>query len=228
MFNVSDAVIEVTRRCNMECEHCLRGEPQNIDQTEENLTKFFRQIDYIGTLTLSGGEPSLVPHILKSIVKIAREQETHIGNFYVATNGKRISLDFINACVELYTYCEDNELSCVHLSQDDYHELVDDSSCGILSALSFFSKKDFTHNDFIIPQGRAEDFGRGRVVSKENFTIYDDASDCINIEEGIIYLNCKGDIIAGCDWSYENQEKYILAQAGHLTLDSFKNYMEEN
>ena len=24
-------MIEVTRRCNLRCEHCMRGEPQNID-----------------------------------------------------------------------------------------------------------------------------------------------------------------------------------------------------
>ena len=28
---VESLVIEVTRRCNMRCEHCLRGDAQNLD-----------------------------------------------------------------------------------------------------------------------------------------------------------------------------------------------------
>ena len=31
---MSDIVIEVTRRCNMACKHCLRGEAENLDKME--------------------------------------------------------------------------------------------------------------------------------------------------------------------------------------------------
>lgn len=30
---VSSLIIEITRRCNMACEHCLRGNAQNLDIT---------------------------------------------------------------------------------------------------------------------------------------------------------------------------------------------------
>jgi len=30
-YNVSNLMIEVTRRCNMCCDHCLRGDAQDLD-----------------------------------------------------------------------------------------------------------------------------------------------------------------------------------------------------
>ena len=35
------AVIEVTRRCNMQCRHCLRGDAQNVDISNEIIDRFF-------------------------------------------------------------------------------------------------------------------------------------------------------------------------------------------
>jgi hypothetical protein len=39
-----------------------------------------------------------------------------------------------------------------------------------------------------------------------------------NIQEGVIdfYLNCKGEIINGCDWSYSSQRKHKICDVADL------------
>ena len=53
------AVIEVTRRCNMQCRHCLRGDAQNVDISNEIIDRFFDGFAdgaVIENVVFSGGE----------------------------------------------------------------------------------------------------------------------------------------------------------------------------
>lgn len=57
-----DVVIEVTRRCNMCCAHCLRGDAEAVDIQERYIDAFldsFANAGYISSLTFTGGEISL-------------------------------------------------------------------------------------------------------------------------------------------------------------------------
>jgi hypothetical protein len=38
------------------------------------------------------------------------------------------------------------------------------------------------------------------------------------MRRGNEYLNCNGNIINGCDWSYENQEKYKICAVEDLKM----------
>lgn len=88
-YQISECILEVTRRCNMCCDHCLRGDAQNSDLDLAHVKKLFSHIDSIDTLTLTGGEPSLVPEIIQGIADAARENNVNIERFYMATNGKK-------------------------------------------------------------------------------------------------------------------------------------------
>lgn len=57
-------VIELTRRCNMRCKHCGRGEAQNITITKEIIDRIFENVQDCLSLYVSGGEPLLEPDIL--------------------------------------------------------------------------------------------------------------------------------------------------------------------
>jgi MoaA/NifB/PqqE/SkfB family radical SAM enzyme len=52
----------------MQCPHCLRGTAQRIDMNLEYVKKLFSQVKFLGSLTLTGGEPSLVPNIIDEII----------------------------------------------------------------------------------------------------------------------------------------------------------------
>lgn len=52
-------ILEVTRRCNMYCDHCLRGNAMSMDMDDALVDKIVDAVDGIGTVVFSGGEPTL-------------------------------------------------------------------------------------------------------------------------------------------------------------------------
>ena len=68
-IQLDSLVIEVTRRCQLKCEHCLRGNAQKRDMSRDYIKDLFKKVGYISNLTFTGGEPSLVPHIIQMIRK---------------------------------------------------------------------------------------------------------------------------------------------------------------
>jgi len=215
---INNLIIEVTRRCNMECQHCLRGDQQNSNISLDYVETLFQKVNYISSITFTGGEPSLVPEIIESVLKIAKEYEVGIGNFFIATNGKDIPDAFVIACLHWYLYCDDNEVSSVTVSTDHYHEGYEGD---ILKALSFYDTRGDIPTEAIIREGNAEDWGY-RDHDDYEFDVEED-----NIE-GDVYLNINGDIISGCDWSYENQECHKVCHVNDMTIESFKEYRQPN
>lgn len=80
-------MLEVTRKCNLHCEHCMRGEPQNLDMSDEILEEVFRQIDHTYHLSLTGGEPFLAPHVLEKMVDIIIDRNIKVFRCTTVDNG---------------------------------------------------------------------------------------------------------------------------------------------
>ena len=78
--------IEVTRRCNMLCPHCFRGEQQNIDIDNSYIDELFRKTDIIHSLTITGGEPTLAIDKLEYIIDKLYEYKIPIFEFHLFTN----------------------------------------------------------------------------------------------------------------------------------------------
>ena len=111
-------ILEVTRRCNMCCEHCLRGDAQNLDMAEETVDKLLEQVGSIATVTFSGGEPSLNVPLIRYFFKKARECGVMPYSFYVVTNGKANQLDLAAVLLEVYPEMEEPEACGISLSVD--------------------------------------------------------------------------------------------------------------
>ncbi len=45
-FALHQLVLETTRRCNIRCKHCMRGESQNINLTKETVTQVLNYLEY--------------------------------------------------------------------------------------------------------------------------------------------------------------------------------------
>ena len=86
-FNVDNLVIEVTRKCNMKCPHCLRGNAQRKIIPNEYIDKMLRLIDNVSTLSITGGEPTLAMDTLNYIKKNIGYGQCDVGNFYMVTIG---------------------------------------------------------------------------------------------------------------------------------------------
>jgi len=218
---IENLVIETTRKCNMTCGHCLRGDVENVDMDIKYIKALFKKVDSIGSITFTGGEPSLAVDVIGDILKVAEKNKVGIGSFYIATNAKRITKDFINVLLCFWLYCDDNEMSEVHWSNDDYHENSKEA-IKLLSVLSFakpkYSKEyPFTEKS-ISPEGRGANWGYYRKPPEaEGFEV-----DGEDIREGTLYLNCEGFLISGCDFSYETQresEDVIIGKVQDFSIE---------
>lgn len=80
-------MLEVTRNCNLRCAHCMRGEPQNIDMSDEVLENTFRNINAVISLALTGGEPFLAPHVIEKMVDIIIANDIPVFHCGTVDNG---------------------------------------------------------------------------------------------------------------------------------------------
>jgi len=126
---LDDLVVEVTRKCNLACKHCLRGPAQNKDLNIEGFKKDFKKNiekyiegDYINSITFTGGEPFLNIDTMKEVFDyITKEKEINIGNFYIVTNGTKFSIKALNLLTYFYESCVDNGISMLKISNSPYH-----------------------------------------------------------------------------------------------------------
>jgi hypothetical protein len=205
-YAVSNLIIEVTRRCNMCCDHCLRGDAQALDLDIQHVQRLFDKISYIDSITFTGGEPSLVPHIIEAVFEEAQKREIKFGNFYIATNAKEVSNEFLLVLLKLWTYCDSNELSSVAVSNDGHHDY--DEGFKRLSALRFVSKKQEEDDerysyDSLIPAGRAAwNYPCTRKLYMSPYEVEDGSIS----GDADLYLNCQGNLIGNCNLSYEQQD----------------------
>lgn len=206
---ISNVLIEVTRRCNMACDHCLRGDTQAIDISHDTIDTFLSRVKSISNLTITGGEPSLVPDRISYIVHCAEQHKVTIDSFYIATNGKVVSNAFLMAIMDLYLYCGTNETSQLALSNDEFHADIPSENLKKLEVFKFFGKKDSEDYplspDNLIEEGRAISYGGKSVsLSRLEVTVMDGEG---YINDGDIYLNALGNIVGECDLSYETQDR---------------------
>ena len=208
-------VIEVTRKCNLACDHCLRGCAQNTNIKLEYIDKLFeiiteKDVDNID-LTLTGGEPSLNLKALKHIRTKLKYYHINLSSFYLATNGiNNNNKNFISILLEFYSLVDDKDMFRIDISDDVQHQyergyaasFMDDELIHGLKGVDFRDKdKDYSYEG-ALKEGRAKE---NNFYGPENIVDTD-----INLDDTTFYLNCKGNIINGCDWSYESQERKEL------------------
>lgn len=220
--------IEVTRKCNMSCAHCLRGKAQNLDVNTLYIDKLLQHVQYINTIVFTGGEPSLNVPAIEYTLQKCKELEISVGSFYIVTNGKADPLPLALACLKWYAYCDDTEdgLCGLALSSDMFHEYIDEHNEAILRGLKFFTEDKNT--DF----NRVSLINEGNAVELHGFNKVDaDERHCeLDVEQfadetqiySCIYLSANGDIKTDCDVAYTN-DNYTI---GNLNKESFQYIIE--
>lgn len=235
-LNIDNLIVEVTRRCNLTCEHCLRGDAQNIDLKHGVVSDLFEHnnVGYISTVVFTGGEPTLNIDAINRFIDTCNDYNVSVGSFYMVINGVSIPDEFILTVARLYAFCDDNEISQVQVSESPFYEGQNVEQIKKLELFKIFSRKPTADNNHLILEGRAVDwandyvYGEGRVMeidgyNKEWLDEYEDFDNypCIR---GDMYLNVNGDIIACCDLSYESQDKHKL---GNVKMDTLRDILKE-
>ena len=81
--------IEVTRRCNLRCEHCMRGESQNININKDYIDVLLDnpEIKQIDKILFTGGEPTLNPEIIIYTINKIINNNLNVLSLAMVTNG---------------------------------------------------------------------------------------------------------------------------------------------
>ena len=225
MINIDNLVIEVTRRCNMCCEHCLRGESQNLDINLTYIDQILTKVGHISNITFSGGEPSLNVKAIEHTLEVCEKNNIDVGSFYIVTNGKENLLPLTIASLKWFAYAYEKDICGLALSKDMFHESISNQKEEFLRGLSFFREDKFT--DFnkipLITEGRAAELSgfKTRPLYHDGIDIevYDDELSV----NSLIYLSANGDIKINCDAAYENDDFTI----GNICENTFEEILGE-
>lgn len=214
-LHINELVFEVTRKCNMHCAHCLRGEAENLDMPHRVIEKAISQVASIDTVVFGGGEVSLVPEKLEELLEAFRASGTPVNGFYAVTNGKTVSDDFLVSMLHWYSFCGyEDECSGLALSCDEFHEHIPEKNKMLLRGFSFLreedKKNDWKH-DYLLNEGRAKNLTgyKKRELSANDFNELE-VDDNGNCWLEMAYITCNGDVLSTCDASYDDQERFKL------------------
>lgn len=235
-ISIDNLVIEVTRKCNLTCEHCLRGDAQNLDLKHGVISDLFEHndIDYISTVTFTGGEVTLNIEAINRFIDTCNDYNVNVGSFYIVINGVNIPNEFITTVARLYAFCDDNEISQIQVSESDFYFGQDIDQIKKLELFKIFSRKPTADHEHLILQGRAVEWandyvgGAGRMIDidSENQELLEEYEDFdkYGAVRGTLYLNVNGDILGCCDLSYESQDAYKL---GNVKTDTIRDILKE-
>lgn len=238
-LKVCNLSLEVTRRCNMNCEHCLRGDAQNMDADLALIPKIFAGIDDIDTITFTGGEPALNTAYIKAVVDYVIEHKIPVHGCFVATNGKIYSQELVNCVRRLWekeqsygdqfispvkwvlTHADDEEeysFFNIAVSGDRYHEDILAANMLRYYRCGFFSKMKMQNEkrEYILARGRGVSIPGSfdRTITRLSI---EESNDEMAVDE--VYVSCTGAVVTDCDLPYEDIDSgESVAYLGKVTM----------
>lgn len=215
--------LEITRRCNMQCKHCLRGQSEAFDMEKETVDRILDDVSSIGQLFFSGGEPSLNIPLIRYVFSEIIRRGIQIGSFGLITNGKENQMELASVILEGYAMLPLDEPECCYIamSKDQFH---DPNIPNLMKAFSFYSSdheyKERAENT-LIARGRAKEIAgaREKNYSEMEADVYDQF-----IEASEVYITARGDVVSDCDLSYDLQKDYSM---GNVKTRSLKEMILE-
>ena len=221
---IKNLCIEITRRCNMRCAHCMRGDAESVDITLRHISDLLRHVRHVHHFNITGGEPSLNVRAIRHILGRVRAYDITVNDFYIVTNGATTSRsgEFIAACAALYKYQEEKEQDSGHMlemSDDRFHDPAEHAvTLAALSPYPFFGVRGQAERIFLSREGRSTE-GHPNPVHRIYLT-----------EENYVYgdlcLNAEGMILSNGALSYARQREHALCPCGKL-MKYLRNTLKE-
>jgi MoaA/NifB/PqqE/SkfB family radical SAM enzyme len=206
---IGELVLEITRRCNIQCRHCLRGKAQAKSMTFETLRKTLVDVSGIGTITFTGGEPSLNVPFIRYFTEYVRGYRIPVNSFYVITNGKMASKAMADALTKLSWWCSLPDSCSLIMSEDNFHKGYNQWPAKELYEYLPFYHDGQRKAEILYPldQGLAYENGLGmRSERPDPIILSVDENGDVSQNDGTVYVNVNGDIIPSSDLSYDNQD----------------------
>lgn len=99
-----DLEIILTQKCNLACQHCMRGDCTGKEISEDVLDALFSKVVYVENLALGGGEIALVPDKIKLLTQKLKKHKTIVHHSNFTSNGTLVSNEVLDALAELRDY----------------------------------------------------------------------------------------------------------------------------
>ena len=139
-IKLDNLIIEVTRRCNLTCAHCLRGAQQRVNIKKEHIEQLLSNVCYICDITFTGGEPTLYLKGIEDTLDVIEKNGITVNSFYIATNGcfsrkaRTKLMELIVRMNDIAYNMDDIPTITIDLSNEIYHyeEIVGKDLCNLL------------------------------------------------------------------------------------------------
>lgn len=226
-MKINEMILEVTRRCNQNCRHCLRGTSENLDADKALFENIFDEIEEIDTIIFTGGEPSLNIKYMYDVLDYCKKACIKIRSIYTVTNGLANQEQLVQVMEAWLDYCitaTDSpnreeflrkyffRISC---SVDEFHKEIDPVWYSFFTRTGYYDdSKEVSYHDYqsLIESGNvilnkldeSEEYVTG--ISGEDilkFTLKNGVYD-------VVYVSTNGHIYSGCNFSYEDYDEYKL------------------
>lgn len=174
-YKIDRLFVELTRKCNYKCAHCMRGDAQALTITADIIDAMFSQCDGVYEISLIGGESLLEIDALKMLLKKIDEYKIGTKVFTMVTNGSILDISVLDAFYDFVNGDSERRVSLT-ISDDSYHDLQKSkAACKFYKYNNKKGKKIFIDTmssnnrakNIPIPDDKAMEYG-GRMVDTYN------------------------------------------------------------
>ena len=128
--------LEITRKCNLKCAHCLRGDAQHLSMKKEVIDKILDSSAGIKEIFFTGGEPFLEPDLIEYVVDQVIERDFECFDMAVITNGTIMNDNAIRCIKAMNKFAEwsrkkygDIAECRIIISNDHFHDPKLSTAC---------------------------------------------------------------------------------------------------
>ena len=212
-YELGTVFVELTRRCNMKCAHCMRGPAQRKDMPDDVMDALISKLEgvCVGSYVLGGGESSLVPERIRAFFDRVPSWPGYVG---ITTNGKRVGRGFLDAVDEVSSRVE----TYVTVSDDDQHEecafnmydlrqKVTDAGASLSPRYGNTNGRlEYHDSGTVLRMGRGVEFNGMKAPVIESYCVIDESENDENgmaaMSEDEFYVDVDGNVWPHCDLSY--------------------------
>lgn len=235
-FHFAYIAFELTRKCNLKCAHCLRGEWQNLTMTKEVIDKMLEVSSGIDFIFFTGGEPFLAPDLIEHIVDRVIALDFDAKYISVITNGTILnslgirSVQAMNRFAE-WSYKKNGieQAASITISNDIYHGTTPQEAVDFYLPYvdEKYTKVEIQEkNDTIGNTGRAK---KNHVATNDMPVVYAYPRRIRITEDNVVPckfdLSPKGDLIVG---EFNTWEEIDANPIGNIMQESLVRMFERN
>ena len=231
-YNIRSLFLETTRRCNLCCDHCMRGDAQNLDLTKELIDELFDKLKGVNitTLVFTGGEPTLNPDIIVYTINKIMDENISVGFIQMISNGQEFNRDIARAFdrynvyylrkLGLYDPLFRSRHAVIAFSRDEHHDPMD-------AKVKEQYRKYAPHTsvvNHIVPERRILKTGRATYGKEfqyklKNLPYQIDPNQRELFLERDLYLSATGLINNSPDGSYEDMDNINFGSVYDFSLE---------